>query len=440
MKILQVNDFDVKGGAEKVCVDLHNAYLELGHSSKIIVGTAYRNNPGIIPHTVHTGQSEQTLSSHLLFKKISDLGGLYLLNRLKKSVRSRDNLNLLLNGMDDFDFPESHHILEKIDYIPDVIHFHNLHGDYFDLRVLPSICKKVPTILTLHDSWLLTGSCGHSLGCKGWMDGCSRCDPGIVKSSFRRYGARNNWLLKKSIYEKCQIFVTTPSQWLMNLVHQSILKPGIKESTVINNGVDTNIFRPGERDIVRNALNLPNDTTILLFAANNLRKNPSKDFKTLHRAIKHIGEMQSGKRIIFLALGESAPREYFGSAEIRYIPFLENPLDVAHLYQSADIYIHAAKADTFPLTVLEALACGTPVVASAVGGIPEQIIQGKTGYLVEPGNHIKMAKILIDLIADPHTQQKMGVLAAQDAIARFSLDLQVQRYIEWYNNAITKWK
>lgn len=439
MKILQVNDFDVKGGAEKVCVDLHSAYVRLGHSSKIIVGRAYQNIPGIIPLTIHTGRIGQSLNSHLFFNNNSNSKGLYLVNRLKKIVRSKDNLNLLVKGIDDFDFPESHHILERIDYTPDVIHFHNLHGEYFDLRVLPSYCKKMPTILTLHDSWLLTGSCGHSLGCKGWLDDCHQCDPRIVKSSFRRYGARNNWLLKKSIYERCQLFVTTPSQWLMNMVQKSILKPGIFESTVIHNGVNTNIFRPIEKDIAKNSLNFPEDTIIFLFAANNLRRNPSKDFKTLHRAIKYLGETKSGKRIIFLALGESAPSENLGSAEIRYIPFQENPIDVAHLYQAADIYIHAAKADTFPLTILEALACGTPVVASAVGGIPEQIIQGKTGYLVEPGNHIKMAEILNDLISDPHTLQKMGVLAAQDAISRFNLDLQVQRYIKWYKNAIIKW-
>jgi glycosyltransferase involved in cell wall biosynthesis len=92
--------------------------------------------------------------------------------------------------------------------------------------------------------------------------------------------------------------------------------------------------------------------------------------------------------------------ERIGAAEVRFIPYQANQESVARYYEAADLYVHAAPADTFPNTILEALACGTPVVATAVGGIPEQVEDGQTGFLVPVGNARALAERLTQLLSD----------------------------------------
>jgi len=132
------------------------------------------------------------------------------------------------------------------------------------------------------------------------------------------------------------------------------------------------------------------------------------------------------------ALGEAAPPERIGDVEIQFVPYQKDPERVARYYQAADLYIHPARADTFPTTVLEALACGTPVVASAVGGIPEQVIEGRTGFLVPVGDARAMAGRVLDLLADEGLRVRMGRQSAEDAARQFGLERMVREYLAFY--------
>ena len=105
-------------------------------------------------------------------------------------------------------------------------------------------------------------------------------------------------------------------------------------------------------------------------------------------------------------------------------------------YQAADIYVHGAKADTFPNTVLEAIACGTPVVASAVGGIPEQIEEGVTGFLVPPNNATAMAEAIQKLLNNDALRHQMSQAAATSAQQNFNLERMVDDYLKLYLNLI----
>ena len=164
-----------------------------------------------------------------------------------------------------------------------------------------------------------------------------------------------------------------------------MMAPAVIESRVIPNGVDLDVFCPGDRAAVRAKLNLPQEADVLLFTALSIRENIWKDYQTLRGTIARLAERPRARPLIFLAVGEEAPSEKIGDAEIRFVPFLEENRRVAEFYQAADLYIHAARADTFPTSILEALACETPVVATAVGGIPEQIIDQQTGRLTPRG-------------------------------------------------------
>jgi glycosyltransferase involved in cell wall biosynthesis len=222
----------------------------------------------------------------------------------------------------------------------------------------------------------------------------------------------------------------------MDKVKDSILAPGIIESRVIPNAVSTDIFCPGDKRAARSATNLPTDATILCFAANSARSNPWKNFGLLRSAIASAAATMPKKKLLFLAIGETAPAEQLTStASIRFIPYQSTPADLAAYYQAADIYIHAARAEVWGLTITEAMACGCPALATAVGGIPEQIEHNSTGWLVDGTDPEAMAQQICTVLQDPSALRVIGARAAETVVRRFSLSNQVEAYLSAYNEA-----
>ncbi len=307
-----------------------------------------------------------------------------------------------------------------------------MRSGYFDLRALPWLCREVPVLLTLHDAWLLAGHCAHSFDCQRWRTGCGECPDLTIYPSIARDATAENWLCKRRIFAESRLYLATPSQWLMDKVQQSIIAPAIIESRVIRNGVDRHVFRLGDRDAARERLGLPKESLVLLAAATGLRTSVWKDYATLEKAAVELAASEPERPMILLGLGGKASVERRGRLEIRFVPFIADPAEVALYYQAADVYVHAARADTFPTAVLEALASGRPVVASAVGGIPEQVLPGKTGLLVPPGDAQALAGALRTLAGDAELRSEMGAAAAADAAARFDEREMFNAYCRWY--------
>jgi glycosyltransferase involved in cell wall biosynthesis len=305
--------------------------------------------------------------------------------------------------------------------------------------------------MTLHDAWLLSGHCAHSFDCERWMSGCGQCPDLSIYPAIGRDATAWNWRRKKRIYAKSRLYIATPCRWLMRKVEQSMLSPAIEQARVIPYGTDLSVFKPGSKLESRILFDLPLEADILIFTANGIRKNIFKDYRAMRSAIGHLAERRSQRPLVFVALGEDAPAERIGAAEIRFVPFQKDAAVVARYYQAADIYIHSARADTFPNTVLEALACGTPVVATAVGGIPEQVkslqlldhrSSGErvteygpheaTGMLVAPGNPEVMALSIERILGNDTLRRRLAENAARDAEARFDLKREINDYLLWY--------
>jgi glycosyltransferase involved in cell wall biosynthesis len=437
LRVMQVSTADLRGGAEQVAWNLFGAVRSRGHGSWLAVGEKLSNDPDVV---VVPNDSAYGSWSHLWrgvaarLERTADMNSASAaVARLAGAVAAPGSFMDYYRGREDFRFPGTKRLLELAPEPLDVVHGHNLHGGYFDLRVLPSLSRQANVVLTLHDAWLLSGHCAHSFECGRWETGCGECPDLTIYPAIRRDATAHNWKRKRAIFGESRLRVATPSRWLMAKVERSMLAPGVVDARVIPNGVDLSVFRPGGKHAARAALGLPPDAPVVVAVGVQMQRNPWKDFSTLEAAVKILADQWSGPTIHVVVVGaDGAPASPAGNVRTRLVPFEQDTATLASYYRAADVYIHSARADTFPLTVVEALACGTPVVASSVGGIPEQVEDGVSGFVVPPGDPVAMATAVRSLLDEEDLRTRQGDEAARLARRRFGLERQVEAYLDWY--------
>jgi glycosyltransferase involved in cell wall biosynthesis len=446
VNIIQINTSDEAGGSERVMLSLQNEWMAMGHQCESAVGYVQSGKPGV-------RQLTQSSWRHLTGTRLQEIAaGLSRRGWLKTSSFIRTLLPVLRPlrslGAENFGSVGVKEILRRESIAPDLVQAHNLHGGYFNLADLPRLCRRLPVVLTLHDSWLFSGHCAHGVDCERWITGCGRCPDLSIYPAISRDATAWNWKRKARIFSRCRLHVIAPSRWLMDRARQSLIWPSVINSAVIPNGVDLQTFRIQDRDACRRKWDLPNDVAVIMFAANGIRNNPFKDFQTLRAALEILGR-GARQRIIALAVGDDPRVEILGSVELRFIRFQRDQLTMASLYGASDIYLHLARVDTFPTTVLEAMACGLPVVGSAVGGIPEQIRitasgaasgtdEPPTGILVAAGNAADAAAVVQTLISNAALARAMGIQGRAVAEREYSISRQATRYLEFYADCISK--
>lgn len=457
LSLLQVSSSDIGGGAERTARSLNEAYKKLGHDSWLAVGSKIDNSGAFeIPNNLHKNIWIRAWSAVLARYdsnplKIKGIGSLIRL--LRDCGQPMRKLRWEL-GLDNFDYPATRLIPNLAPRAPDLIHFHNLHNDFFDLRRLPELSQRVPSVLTLHDAWLLSGHCAFPLDCERWKIGCGDCPDLEIFPSIKRDGTAFNWRQKQNIFKNSKLFVSTPSKWLMDRVETSLIAPAIIDKKVIPNGVDTDIFSPGVREASRSLLNLDQDCFILITAANGIKNNMWKDFKTLRKALEILGQENSPQNILLLAVGDSSPIEKIGNITIQYVPFQKDQAILAEYYRAADVYLHTAKVESFGNVLLEARACGTPVIATAVGGIPEHVdglawdnspsdlrkydCTRASGILTNPGDSVAFSKAISILQKNKNLRDQMGRNGSLAVATRFSLDIHASEFLNWYIEIISR--
>ena len=105
---------------------------------------------------------------------------------------------------------------------------------------------------------------------------------------------------------------------------------------------------------------------------------------------------------------------------------------------AADILLLPSEQESFGLAALEAMACEVPVIASRVGGVPEVVDDGETGFLSEVGDVDKMAADAVKLLTDNKLRREMGKRARASAISRYNTDKIIPQYIEFYERVLAK--
>ena len=194
---------------------------------------------------------------------------------------------------------------------------------------------------------------------------------------------------------------------------------------VIYNGVDLAQFSISTDGGVRAEFGFAeNDPVVGIVAV--LR--PEKDHVSLLRAARTVVDELTNARFLIIGDGPTRPQLEALCTELGITPnvhFAGSRDDVARLLPAIVGFVLTSTSECFPISVLEAMACARPAVCSAVGGIPEVIKDGETGYLVPPKDTQQLADRVVRLLRDPQTARRMGRAARDRVAAEFDLNCSI---------------
>ncbi len=408
MQVLLINQSDISGGAGISCYRLHQELSRQSADSRLLVDNA---------------KLDQT--------------GVYLIERHRLGENLFERLSYKL-GLKYLSISNSFWIDRSVLYeFADILNFHNLHGGYFNYLAIPKLTKNKPAIFTLHDMWSFTGHCAYSFECDRWQAGCGKCPHLDTYPAVSRDNTAIEWKLKRWVYSRSNLTIVTPSKWLARLAKKSILNRFPIHH--IPNGLDLNAYQPLDSELCRTALGLPLNKKILLFTAQSLQDS-RKGGDLLVQALQKLPASLKAD-LILMTMGDGGEK-LVNSVDIPIISlgYIGGDRLKALVYSAADIFVFPTRADNLPLVVQESLACGTPIVSFDVGGVPDMVRPGITGYLAEPENSTDLATRIIELLEDNLTRDKMGTYCREIAVDEYSIELQAKLYMHLYRQAIDGFK
>jgi len=416
MKVVHLSTYDIAGGAAQAAFHLHLAMKKENIDSTMVISEKRSHETSV----VEFGRPSKNLKNWR-----------YHLKRRLIKADFRRYKSSRPSGYDVFSDDRSAYGKSILDALPpsDVINLHWIAGFVDYGSVLKNLTDISPVCWRLSDMNPFTGGCHYDNYCGKFNDQCGACPQ--LGSNDQEDLSHQIWMRKAGVFQEIprnRLHIIALNKWMADKVSGSSLL-GRFPLSIIPNGVDKDLFLPIDRSEAREEFGIPLKAKVVLFLADDI-SNERKGYSLLMNVLNKI---QGFNDVLIVSVGRndfeaecSIPHQHLGQ-------FSDKNL-LSKVYNAADILIVPSNQDNQPNTVLESLACGTPVVAFDVGGIPEMVQDGVTGCLVPFGEVEEMSRTIHALLADDESREKMRFQCREFVIKKFTREKQVRQYLELYRD------
>lgn len=314
----------------------------------------------------------------------------------------------------------------------DVVCLYWINGGFVRPEGLTGLSQ--PLVWRLSDIWPFSGGCHYPGGCERFTERCGTC-PQLADQG-KEDRSRRLWQRKVQAWRDIDLTIAAPSQWIAELAARSSIFSG-RRIVVIPTGVDLNRYRPVGRTEARARFGIPQDKLVILFGAVDPSGDIRKGYLYLHSALDALSRGASRYRLLAVVFGEAPP---LGRAVLPvpavFLGHLTDDESLAAAYSAADVVVVPSMEDNLPNVAIEAIACGTPVVAFKIGGMPDIVEHMQNGYLVDSPGGGGLADGIEWVLAEGGRWNRLCENARAAAERKFSMAGQVDAYFRLYQELI----
>lgn len=413
MKILHLNTSDTDGGAARGAYWMHTALKRAGVDSQMLVAEKHSSDDTVTGPKGITG-------SQKIFNGIRQTIEYLPLKRYPNKTPGLFSPAIYPNP-----------VIKRIKQInPDIINLH-----WVGLGLLrPEHLKTFtqPIVWTLRDMWSFTGGCCYTEGCNRYQQQCGRCP--ILGANQEVDLSRKVWQRKHHAWQDLNLTLVPISHWLADCAQKSSLLRTYP-TQVIPNAVDTNIFRPIDKNAARDILQLPQEGKLILFGALSPTTDRRKGFSYLVAALKYLkADALLPLRAVIFGTDKPAPMEL----DIPYTALgrLSDDITLALAYSAADVMVVPSIQEAFGKTAIEAMACGTPVVSFDATGLRDIVEHHTNGYRAECFSAKDLANGILWVIENDERWKRLSRQSRHHVKTKFSFEVQSMNYIRLYQKLL----
>ncbi|WP_157543940.1 glycosyltransferase family 4 protein [Mucilaginibacter paludis] len=420
LKVVHLNTYDGNGGAGRACIRLNRALLSKGIDSKIVVHYKFGSDARILTFNTNLIQKAYTAATIVLER--------ILAKRYLKPVKTP--FSFAWFGRSVIHHPDVKNA--------DIIHLHWVNHSFLNPKHLAEIARlNKPVVWTFHDSNAFTGGCHVRYTCDHFHRECGDCP--LLSKPGPHDVSHQIWKEKQNAYNQLNFSIISPSGWMRKSVSESSLMKG-KSIIQIPNTLETDLFRPMEQQSAREQLGLPTDKLIFLTGFMPSRKDMHKGTGYLMQSLELLAQRQgiNTGQIELVVFGNRNEKDVpVFPFKTTFLGTISNDEKLAQCYAAADAFLIPSLEDNLPYTVMESLACGTPVVAFTTGGIPDMVQHQHNGYLATYRSAESFTDGMEWIINHPD-HHSLREQARQTVMDNFSEEIIAQKHLEVYQQLVKK--
>jgi len=415
MNILHINAHDVEGGAGKAAWRLHAGLRRIGVGSGLYVQHKHSSSVDVAQDTPRTAIWRRLAplrplidSAALVFyprRKTYNWSVQWLPSDVARRVKALD---------------------------PSLVHLHWICGGFVPVQALRRFNR--PMLWTIHDFWPFTGGCHYPQDCPRYREHCGCCP--LLASERDHDLSRCTWNRKQRHWQGLDLTIVSPSRWLADRAAESSLFRNLRIEA-IPNGIDTGLYRPIDKETARGILDLRQDRKLILFAAMNATRDANKGADLLFAAARELAT-EWGERAEVIVLGNADALPGDLGLPVRGLGTLRDETSMVLAYSAADVTVVPSRQENLPNTIMESQACGTPVAAFRIGGIPELVDHERTGVLAKPFDTHQLAAGISSILSDDRRGREWSSAAREKVEREFEFRKVAGRYLKLYEELVEK--